>query len=219
MKDLFDSLYEAYSYHQDPRLNRRPPDIIGVGETSLFTLLSHLVLADTNTFLSAISHLQQISNTEILPWLLVEWFNQYDSTPDTIRRKTQMLALTALLADSTNPEPLLKSLQSLFGLYTDTLTELADGAADENRGDYLFSPAPTGEMSPPNPERDSPEDVRKRHVTNWDVAYVINAREFVAEKLKVVIQKCGGQDAFASQWINGVVDEDIVKSFAQLGLW
>ena len=217
---LISILHEAYSYHQDPRPNRRPPDIIGVGETSLFTLLSHLVLADPTVFLSCLKSIPNpsASESEILPWLLTEWFYQYDSTPDTLRKKVQMLALTALLGANQPPTALLSSLQSLFGLYADTLTELAESAADENRGDYLYSPATPGEMLQNWPDSDSPEDVRKRHMTNWDVVYVINAREFVAEKLKLAIDACGGQQAFEQQWITDRVDQDVVRSFAGLGV-
>jgi len=149
---------------------------------------------------------------------LAEWFHQYDSTPDTIRRKTQLLAFTSLLSLSPPPKPLLASLQSLFSLYTDTLTELAEGAADENRGDYLYSPAPPGEMLQHWPDSDSPEDVRQRHMTNWDVVYVINARDFVAEKLRHAIEACGGQQAFEQQWVTGTIDQDVLRSFANLGI-
>ncbi|KAK5942595.1 hypothetical protein PMZ80_005160 [Knufia obscura] len=219
LPSLLSILHEAYSYHQDPRPNRRPPDIMGVGETSLFTLLSHILLADPSLFLSALNSLASIdSEKDNLTWLLAEWFHQYDSTPDTIRRKTQMLAITSLLSVSSPSTPLLASLQSLFSLYTDTLTELAEGAADENRGDYLYSPAPPGEMLQNWPDSDSPEDVRKRHMTNWEVVYVINARDFVAEKLRHAIQACGGQQAFEQQWVTGTIDQDVLRSFANLGI-
>lgn len=216
---LISILHEAHSYHQDPRLNRRPPDIVGVGETSLFTLLSHLVLADPQTFLSAISSISTMrGESSTLNWLVEEWFRQYDSTPDTIRKKTQLLALTSLLSVSPPPTILLESLQSLFSLYTDTLLELSEGAADENRGDYLYSPAPPGEMLPDWPESDSPEDVRKRNMANWDVVYVINVRDFVAEKLRSAMEACGGQQAFEQQWITDRVDQDVVKGFINLGV-
>lgn len=212
-------LHEAYSYHKDPRPNRRPPDIIGVGETSLFTLLSQLVLASPSALLSALSGLSNPSTLEdTLTWLLTEWFQQYDSTPDTLRRKTQLLAVTSLLGVTPPPEPLLASLQSLFTACTDTMTELAEGAADENRGDYLYSPSQPGEMLPNWPESDSAEDIRKRHLTNWDLVYVINIRDFVSQKLQTAMQSYGGSEAFAQQWIADRVDQDVVKGFANLNL-
>ncbi|KAJ9658574.1 hypothetical protein H2198_003592 [Neophaeococcomyces mojaviensis] len=218
LQSLLSLLYEAYSYHQDPRPSRRPPDVIGRGEASLFTLLSYLVLAEPKVFLAAINTIVINNEPETLPWLLTEWFHQYDSTPDTLRRKTQVLALTALLSTSPPPRALLSSLQSLFSIYTDVLIELADGAAEENRGDYLFSPAPPGEMLPDWPDSDSPEDVRKRQVANWDPVYVMNAKEFVTEGLKQTIEACGGQQAFEQQWIIDSVDQDVVRSFAALGI-
>lgn len=220
LPSLISVLYEAHSYHQDPRPNSRPPDIIGVGETSLFTLISHITLADPSLFLSVLSSIKisASSEAEILPWLLTEWFHQYDSTPDTLRRKTQLLALTSLLSVKPPPEALLSSLQSLFTVYTDTLTELSEGAADENRGDYLYAPAPPGEMLQNWPETDSPEDVRKRHMTNWDVVYIINAREYVADKMRSAIESCGGQQMFEQKWITDRVDKDVVASFAALGI-
>lgn len=214
---LISILAEAHSYHQDPRPNRRPPDIIGVGETALFTLLSHIALADPSIFLNAIESISTMrGESSTLKWLVEEWFYQYDSTPDTIRKKTQLLALTSLLGVSSPPTVLLESLQSLFNLYTDTLTELAEGAADENKGDYLYSPAPPGEMLPDWPDSDSPEDVRKRQLANWDVVYVVNARDFVREQLGIVVQTCGGQQAFEESWITDRVDRDVVRAFAEL---
>lgn len=220
LRSLIASLHEAYIYHQNPRPDRRPPEIIGIGETSLFTLLSHIILADPSLFLSVLGSIHNPENTGdgILSWLLTEWFYQYDSTPDILRRKVQVLALTSLLSVDPAPMPLLASLQSLFSIYTDTLTELAEGTAEENRGDYLYSPAQPGGMLPNWPETDSPEDVRKRHMTNWEVVYVINTREFVAERLKHAIQNCGGQEAFQQQWITERIDQDVVKGFANLGL-
>lgn len=222
LSSLFAILHEAYTYHQDPRPSKRPPEIIGIGETALFTLLSHLILADPALFISVLQNIQVPNSSEpsILPWLLTEWFTSYDSTPDTLRRKTQLLALASLLSSSTTPPPtpLLESLQSLFSIATDTLTELAEGTADENRGDYLYSPAPPGEMLQNWPESDSPEDIRKRALANWDVVYIVNAREFVAEKLRNVVQACGGQEAFERTWITDRVDTDVVKAFVSLGI-
>ena len=98
------------------------------------------------------------------------------------------------------------------------MTELTDGAAEENRGDYLYSPAPTGEMLPDYPDSDSPEDIRKRKMANWDVAYVVNAREFVRERLGAAIQACGGQQRFEELWITDRVDRDVVKAFIELNV-
>lgn len=218
LQSLLSLLHEAYSYHQDPRPSRRPPDVIGRGEASLFTLLSHLVLADSHVFLTVINTITVGNDPNTLTWLLTEWFHQYDATADTLRRKTQLLALTSLLSVSPSPTPLLSSLQSLFTIYTDTLIELADGAAEENRGDYLFSPALPGEMLPNWPDSDSPEDVRKRQVANWDPVYVINARDFVAKGLRQAVQECGGQQAFEQQWIADRIDQDVVRAFAALGV-
>ena len=216
---LISILFEAHSYHQDPRPNRRPPEIIGVGETTLFTLLSHMALADPQIFMNAITSISTMGGeTSTLKWLVEEWFYQYDSTPDTIRKKTQLLALTSLLSVSPPPTVLLESLQSLFSIYTDTLTELTEGAADENRGDYLYSPAPPGEMLSDWPDSDSPEDVRKRKMANWDVVYVVNARDFVREKLGVAVQACGGQQVFEQEWITDRVDRDVVAAFVGLGV-
>lgn len=219
LSTLISILHEAHSYHQDPRPNRRPPDIIGVGETTLFTLLSHMALADPQIFLSAITSISTMrGEPSTLKWLVEEWFHQYDSTPDTIRKKTQLLALTSLLSVPPPPTVLLESLQSLFSIYTDTLTELTEGAAEENRGDYLYSPAPPGEMLSDWPDSDSPEDVRKRKMANWDVVYVVNARDFVREKLGIVVQACGGQQVFEEMWITDRVDRDVVSAFVGLGV-
>lgn len=222
LSSLLAILHEAYTYHQDPRPSKRPPEVIGIGETALFTLLSHLIIAEPSLFLSVLQTIQSSSSVEdnVLSWLLIEWFSSYDSTPDTLRRKTQLLALFSLLAPSPSsaPSSLLELLQSLFSMATDTLTELAEGAAEENRGDYLYSPTSPGQMLQNWPESDSPEDVRKRALANWDVVYIVNAREFVAEKLRSMIQACGGQEVFEKAWVRDRIDTDVVKAFASLGI-
>lgn len=216
---LISILFEARSYHEDPRPNRRPPDIVGVGETTLFTLLSHMALANPRILLNAIESISTMRGESVtLKRLTEEWFYQYDSTPDTIRKKTQLLALSSLLGTSPPPKVLLESLQSFFSLYTDTLTELTEGAADENKGDYLYSPAPPGGMLPDWPDSDSPEDVRKRRMANWDVVYVVNARDFVRQNLGAAVQACGGQQEFERLWITDRVDRDVVRAFAELNV-
>lgn len=216
---LLSIIFQAHSYHQDPRPNRQPPDIVGVGETALFTLLSHMALASPRIFLNAIESISTMrGESSSLRWLVEEWFYQYDSTPDTIRKKTQLLALTSLLGTNPPPTVLLESLQSLFSLYTDTLTELSEGAAEENKGDYLYSPAPPGEMLSDWPDSDSPEDIRKRRMANWDVVYIVNARDFVRQNLGAAVQACGGQQAFEVSWITDRVDRDVVKAFVGLNI-
>ena len=53
---------------------------------------------------------------------------------------------------------------------------------------------------------------------NWDVVYVVNAREYVSEKFRGVVEACGGQQEFERMWITERVDGDVVRGFARLGV-
>ena len=205
-------LKEAYDYHQDPRPNRKPPDVIGPGETSLFTLLSRIALLSPDLFVQAIN-----ASSQSLDWLVVEWLSHFDAIGDILRKKLQTLAITNLLAAS-NPPPtiMLEQLQSLMTLWTDVVTELGEEAAEESQGDYLWYNKPAEEPEWPDA---TPEDARKRAVSNVDPIYAVNIRTFIAERLQQTMQNWpnGGQAGFEQEWLSRV-DSAVLRAFIELKL-
>jgi len=205
-------LKEAYDYHQDPRPNRKPPEVIGPGETSLFTLLSRIALLSPSLFVQAIN-----ASSQNLDWLVVEWLSHFDAIGDILRKKLQTLAITNLLTAS-NPPPtiMLEQLQSLMTLWTDVVTELGEEAAEESQGDYLWYNKPSDDPEWPDA---TPEDARKRAVSNVDPIYAVNIRTFIAERLQQTMQNWpnGGQAGFEQEWLSRV-DSAVLKAFVDLKL-
>ena len=213
LAELLQILKESYDYHQDPRPNRKPPDVIGPGETSLFTLLSRIALLSPTLFVQAID-----ATSQSLDWLVVEWLSHFDAIGDILRKKLQTLAITNLLAAS-NPPPtiMLEQLQSLMTLWTDVVTELGEEAADESQGDYLWFNKPSEEPEWPDA---TPEDARKKAVSNVDPIYAVNIRTFIAERLQQTMQNwpSGGQAGFEQEWLSRV-DSAVLKAFVELKLF
>ena len=212
-------LKEAYDYHQDPRPNRRPPDVIGPGETSLFTLLSRLALLSPSLCIQAINS-STANTTDTTPpfnWLVTEWIGHFDAIGDILRKKLQVLGITAFLTiSSPPPQILLESLQSMMTIWTDIILELGAEAAEDSQGDYLWyfdKPSNT-----PDWENATPEDARKRVVSNNDPIYVTNVRMVIAERLKMVVAAWpGGQVEFEREWL-ARIDRAVLKEFAGLGI-
>jgi len=208
LTELLQILREAYDYHQDPRLNRRPPDVIGPGETSLFTLLSRLALMDPQLFVQAV-----VATSRSLDWLVVEWITHFDAVGDILRKKLQTLAITNLLGASTPPPNImLEQLQSLMTVWTDVVTELGDEAAEESQGDYLWHNRPPDVPEWPDA---TPEDGRKRLVSHQDPIYTINIRSFLADRLRQTMERCGGPAPFEQEWLSRI-DSVVLKSFVDL---
>ena len=231
---LLSLLKEAHEYHQDPRPSKQSPDIAGPGETSLFSLLARIVLLSPDQFIQVVTA-TNITSSSIRPaqWLLTEWFHHIDSTGDILRKKLQVLALTSLLDATTPPlfpTLMLENLQSLFTIWTDVVTELGLDAGEDSQGDYLFhssgqgngtDDASRGENAaagiPPEWPDATPEDGRKRMLSNHDPIYMVNIRDFVAGRLRSVIERVGGVEVFQGEWV-ARCDEAVVKGFVELKL-
>ncbi|KIX00839.1 uncharacterized protein Z518_09904 [Rhinocladiella mackenziei CBS 650.93] len=226
LASILELLKEAHEYHQDPRPNRRPPEIISPGEACLFTLLSRVVLLSPDQFVQAIAATNITSTspstsaagspTSSPPtqWLLTEWLHSIDSIGDILRKKLQILALTNLLTATTPPFPQLmfENLQSLLTIWTDVAVELGQEASDESEGDYLWHNRP-GEV-PEWPDA-TPEDARKRAVSNADPIYTINIRDFIATRLRHAMDRAGGPAAFEQEWLTRI-DSAVLKAFVDL---
>ncbi|EXJ89858.1 hypothetical protein A1O3_02925 [Capronia epimyces CBS 606.96] len=224
---LLELLKAAYEYHQNPRPSIRPPEIIGPGEASLFTLLSRIALLSPDKLVQAViaaninsTASSTSSSTAASPspfhWLLTEWMQQIDSIGDILRKKRQVLALTNLLTATTSPLPELMydNLQSLLTMWTDVVVELREEAAEESEGDYLWHNKP-GEV-PEWPDA-TPEDGRKRAISNQDPVYTFNIREFIGVRLRHAMERAGGPAAFERDWLSRI-DSAVLKAFVDLKL-
>ncbi|EXJ95755.1 hypothetical protein A1O1_00879 [Capronia coronata CBS 617.96] len=222
---LLELVKGAYEYHEHPRPNVRPPEIIGPGETSLFTLLSRIALLSPDKLVQAVTAANVISTSTSTPttippspmhWLLIEWMQQIDSIGDILRKKLQVLALTNLLTVTTPPFPQLmfEHLQSLLTVWTDIVVELREEAADDSEGDYLWHNRP-GDV-PEWPDA-TPEDSRKRAVSNQDPIYTFNIRHLIAARLRHAMESAGGPAAFEHEWLSRI-DSAVLKAFIDLKL-
>lgn len=238
LSSALEMLYAAYQYHLNPQPNRKTPDILGIGETTLFTLLSNLCLANPQMFLDAINTVEILSTTSPdhsseqsmhqnnISWLIPHQLLTLDSCPDTPRRKTQILALTSLTSlPITHPLILTHHLQNYLTAWTSLLLELADSTPldSPSRGDYLFSP-PIPDLHPSNPNRDPdlnlpsdpPESTRKRRILNTQPCYTINARDYIAAHLAELIRLAGGKASFETLLAH--CDQLVIEEFVGCGL-
>ena len=207
-------LHSAYIHHQETRPSRKPPSVIGVTETALFSVLARLALLEPSIFIHAVNKAEDSENAII--WLVAEWTHHFDSIGDISRKKLQTLAITGLLSASFPPPTfMLEQLQNLMTTWTDVITELGEEAPEERQGDYLW-------YGPPQPLEyrdgaETPEDQRRRDLSGVDPTYTVNIRSFVAERLRDAVQGCGGEQLFQQEWL-GRVDGAVVKGFADLGI-
>ncbi|PYH95039.1 ARM repeat-containing protein [Aspergillus ellipticus CBS 707.79] len=221
---LLEGLHSAHEASQSTGPNRKQTSVYGVVETDYFSVLARLVLAHPKIFVSAVSAATNTPDDHVLSWLLTEWFLHYDNIGSTTQKKLHALALTQLLTlngpDSQPPAYLLNNLQSYLTMWTDIVTELAEGAEgnpdDPRSGDYLiyWNNAQTAA----NDENEPPENVRKRDWDNSDVLHKINIRDFLRERLHSLIVGCGGEQRFQEEWLVNV-DREVVASFGAMGLF
>lgn len=218
LSSLLSLLKDAHDYHEDPRPSKRPPDIIGPGETTLFTVLSRAVILLPEQTSQAIlaTNVTTASSPTPMQWLLTEWLQSIDSIGDILRKKLQVIALTSLLAVSAPPVStlMMENLQSLLTIWTDVVVELGQEAAEESQGDYLWHNTP-GDV-PEWPDH-TPEDGRKRVISNADPIYGVNVRHFIADALRATMDRTGGPQVFEREWLSRI-DSVVLKSFVELKL-
>ena len=209
LEKLLGLLRIAYDYHQDLKPNRQPPGVVGIGETSLFSILARFMLLGPQLVLEAISAITK--STDNSAWLLLEWMMHFDSIGDIQKKKLHCLGLTNFLAISQPPPTfVLEQLQSFMTIWTDTLTELSQ---DSDSGDYLWQ----GSEPVDAPwEGESPADTRKRQLDLFDPAFMLNAREHVGGILRTVIVAVGA-DMFQQEWLSRV-DSAVSEQFFALNL-
>lgn len=214
-------LKEAYDFNQDPRPSRPAPAIVGTTETELFSVLGRLVYFSPNLFIEAVS---AASGPSTAPWLVSEWIAHFDSIGDIYRKKLHALAISSLFS-LTNPPPpfMLEQLQSLMTIWTDLITELAEDAPEESRGDYLWLPAKPDHELPEEQASEwtaldrTPETERRSELSRFDPVHEINMRDFVARTMNSVVVGVGGQDAFQTN-LASKMDPVVLNAFLSLGL-
>ncbi|KAL4881269.1 armadillo-type protein [Aspergillus karnatakaensis] len=229
LSSLLEGLHSAYEASQTTGPKRKTTHVHAGVETSYFSVLARLALAHPTLFVNGLTAAYTSPNStnpqeEILIWLLTEWFSHYDSIGTATQKKLHALALTQLLTlngPNTQPPPyILSHLQSYLTVWTDIITELAEGTtegdpSDPRGGDYLifWNNAGTGTFD----ETEPPESARQRAWESSDVVHSTNIRDFVRERLHSLIVGCGGEQRFQEDWLINV-DREVVAGFAALRL-
>ncbi|WEW58891.1 hypothetical protein PRK78_004359 [Emydomyces testavorans] len=228
LQTLLAGLHEAYEASFSTGPKKKYSAIDGVAETDYFSVLGRLALANPSVFISAIrAATHPVPEEQTLKWILAEWFFHFDSIGDITTKKLHTLALTHLLSlngpSSPAPTYLLNNLQSYLTIWTDVITELADGtdgAEDGRRGDYLINLNCATAYSPDGKFQDNepPETTRRRAWTLSDPIHRLNIRDYVTEHLRALVGACGGIDRFRAEWLVNV-DQEVVNEFVKLGVF
>ncbi|KAL4939846.1 hypothetical protein BDV06DRAFT_197914 [Aspergillus oleicola] len=233
LTSLLEGLHSAYEASQTTGPNKKQTNIYGSIETDYFSVLARLALAHPTLFVpgitAAFSPDRAVADNpqaqeQLLTWLLTEWFFHYDNIGTAMQKKLHALALTQLLTlNGPNTQPptyILNHLQSYLNVWTDIITELAEGTtegdpSDPRGGDYLvfWNNAGTGVYD----ETEPPENTRKREWETSDIVHKTNIRDFVRERLHSLIVGCGGEQRFQEDWLVNV-DREVVGAFGALRL-
>ncbi|KAL2826828.1 armadillo-type protein [Aspergillus cavernicola] len=231
---ILEGLHSAYEASQTTGPNKKQPKIHTGVETDYFSILARLALAHPKLFVSGVSAAAAgssfSSNTAndpqegVLTWILTEWFLHYDNIATATQKKLHALALTQLLTlNGPNTQPptyILSHLQSYLNVWTDIITELAEGTTegdpnDPRGGDYLiyWNNAQTGTFD----ETEPPQNTRNRAWESSDVVHKTNIRNFVRDRLQSLISGCGGEQRLEEDWLVNV-DRDVLAAFGALRL-
>jgi hypothetical protein len=229
LASLLEGLYSAHEASQTSGPHRKTSPVVGVVETDYYSVLARLAMASPAIFASSVAAATNSSEEQALTWILTEWFSHYDNIGSINQKKLNALALTQLLGlpgtpldPSLPPSPpayILAHLQSYLSMWTDLITELADGGTDPN-ADYLVcwnAPAEPATAMPESTEAKSPEVVRRRDWQSGDAIHRYTIRDFVRHRLQEVIVACGGAQRFQDEWLVNV-DTEVVSAFGALGL-
>lgn len=230
LASLLEGLYSAHEASQTSGPKRKSTPVVGVVESDYYSVLARLALASPTILASSVAAATNSSEEQSLTWILTEWFLHYDNIGSINQKKLHVLALTQFLAlqgpplDPSLPPPppayILSHLQSYLSVWTDIITELADGGTDPN-ADYLVCwNAPAGSataMPESTQEIESPEIIRRRDWQSGDAIHRFMIRDFVRHRLQEVIAGCGGAERFQDEWLVNV-DTEVVSAFGALGL-
>ncbi|KAL4952453.1 armadillo-type protein [Aspergillus filifer] len=233
LTSLLEGLHSAHEASQTTGPNKKQTNIYGSIETDYFSVLARLALAHPTLFVPGITAAFSADRSsadnpqaqeQVLTWLLTEWFFHYDNIGTAMQKKLHALALTQLFTvngpNTQLPTYILNHLQSYLNVWTDIITELAEGTtegdpSDPRGGDYLifWNNAGTGVYD----ETEPPENRRKREWEASDIVHKTNIRNFVRERLHSLIMGCGGEQRFQEDWLVNV-DREVVAAFGALRL-
>ena len=215
LKTLFSGIREACDAHQTTGPNRVHPSIDAVVETDYLNVLARLAVASPTLLVAAFESTPEGSS---MGWLVTEWLDHMDSISHPTQKKLNCLAVTSLL--DIGGDLMLSHLQSLISLWTELITELVVDDVGENgefiKRDALVYSSPDAFKLEGIP--DSPAAQRQRLLTFADPTHRIDIREYVGQKLGKSIERCGGMDAFRTQWLENV-DKDVLQAFGDLGIF
>ncbi|SMR41431.1 unnamed protein product [Zymoseptoria tritici ST99CH_1E4] len=210
MSKLLRALRGSWQAHCTTGPLAKDAPVDGIVETDYFAIFARAILGSLDAFLYVC---RESSNGEDLgatmKWLLEEWFSHFENIGDPSRRKLMCMALTKLL--ETNQPFILLSLQSLMSMWTDVISELREDAADVTGDSLVYTSNGAGEAA------ESPEDARRRVLTEVDVVHSVNLPEFIKHYLQGAIAASGGYEQFQAGWLVNV-DKEVVKSFSELGI-
>lgn len=223
LSSLLGGLYAAHEVSESTGPHRKTSPVYGVVESDYFSVLARLALANPKVFVSAVSAATGTPEEQTLTWILTEWFRHYDNIGTASQKKLHVLGLTQLLSlngpDTQPPAYILNHLQSYLTVWTDIVTELAEGASegpnDPTNGDYLIC----WNSAPAEPDwHEPPENERRRNWDSSDVIHKINIRDFIRQHLRSLVVGCGGEQRFQEEWLLNV-DREVVSTFGALGLF
>ena len=210
------ALKDAHDAHQTTGPNRTNSQIDPQVETEYLSILARLTIPSPHLLLSILNTFDNDSGTQIgttLNWLLGEWFSHFDNLIQPDRKKLSCMALTSLLDDSNASETVLRNLQLLMTVQTDTITEMLD---PETRRDSLVLIPKEGDGGQ-RAEDESAAEYLKRTLMMEDPVRRIDIKEYVRGRLHATIQQGGGVEAFRERWLVNV-DQDVLRAFGETGI-
>ncbi|KAI9871208.1 MAG: hypothetical protein M1830_003197 [Pleopsidium flavum] len=214
MGKLLEGLRESWEAHQTTDPASKHTKVEGVVETDYLSVLARIALGSPSVFVTTMQTVATSRGEDFLSlirWVFAEWFSHFGNMGEPQKKKLMCLALTKLL--DTGQEWIFERLQDLMTVWTDVITELQEGAKNVG-GDLLIYWDPDG-LKPEAPE--APEDERRRNVTFSDPVHRVHVKDFVKEQLQHTILQCGGHEAFQRDHLSKV-DQDVIKSFGELGV-
>lgn len=210
---MFDGIHDAFEAHQTSGPNRKEPRVNNLGLADYFVILSRIAVIDPGIFVEMLTSFGPIQ--QVWSWLSEEWFRAFDSIADPHMLKLNLLALTRLLE---LPQPVqdlvLAKLQDYFSMWTSVMVQiLGDGYAGPEGAnvDTLVLTEPLQ-----GTEWDTTKDVKERALFSSDPVVTVHSLQFVKERLRGLVDRVGGLQAFRDNWAVNV-DGDVLAGFEALG--
>ncbi|KAK0734323.1 armadillo-type protein [Lasiosphaeria miniovina] len=205
--NIFEGLHSAWEAGQTVGPNKKKSKINSLNETDYFAILARIAVADPAVFATMLSGLGN-GLESVWPWLATRWFANFDSMSDINRQKLSCLALTRL-CELPNPmqDLVLARLQDFLSMWTSVVTELTDDP--DGRDCLVWDQLPSNAY-------DTPLDVYENRAACKDPVHAVAALEFVNLRLRDLVQRAGGEQAFEANWAVNV-DKEVLAGFQRLG--